>query len=90
MEYMIGVLFLAFKEMDRRMMVCIGKENKGNRIERLLSIIQMPISKKEISTFMPDVSETYIEWILGKMLREGKIERIGPKNSSRYIPVERK
>ena len=89
-EYMIGVLFLAFKEMDRRMMVCIGKENKGNRIERLFSIIQMPISKKEISAFMPDVSETHIEWTLGKMLREGKIERIGPKNSSRYISVDRK
>ncbi len=84
-DYMIGVLFLTYREFDRRMALCIGKDNKENRIERLLSNISIPISKKEICAFMPDVSETYVELVIGKMVRDGRLERIGPKNSSRYL-----
>lgn len=35
---------------------------------------------------MPDISETYIELVVGRMVKDGRIERIGPKNSSRYVP----
>ena len=34
---------------------------------------------------MPDISETYIELVVGRMVKDGRIERIGPKNSSRYV-----
>lgn len=86
-EYFIGVLFMAYREMDRRMAYCIGRDNKENRLERLLMNISIPISKKEICALMLDISETYVELILGQMVREGKIERVGVKNNSRYVPV---
>lgn len=35
---------------------------------------------------MPDISETYIELVVGRMVKDGRVERIGPKNSSRYVP----
>lgn len=85
-DYMIWVLFLAFKEFDRRVALCIGKDDKANRIERLLSNVTLPISKKEVCAFMPDVSETYVELIIGKMVKDGRLRRVGPRNSSRYIP----
>ena len=34
---------------------------------------------------MPDIYETYIELVVGRMVKDGRIERIGPKNSSRYV-----
>ena len=86
-EYMIWVLFLAFREFDRRAALCIGKDDKANRVERLLSNVTLPISKKEICAFMPDVSETYVELVVGKMVKDGRVKRIGPRNSSRYIPA---
>lgn len=86
-EYFIGILFMAYREMDRRMALCIGKDNKANRVERLLMNVSMPISKKEICALIPELSETYVEQILGKMVREEKIRRIGVKNNSRYLPI---
>lgn len=86
-DYMIGVLFLAYREMDRRIGLCIGKDNKENRIERFVANVSVPISKSEILALMPDVSESYVESVLNRMLSEGRIERIGAKKSSRYLPI---
>lgn len=88
-DYMIGAIYLAYREMDRRMAVCIGKENKERRIERLLRNVSLPISKSEICTLMPDVSEAYVELVIRKLLDEGKIRKIGERKSSRYIPVDK-
>ena len=88
-DYMIGTIYLAYREMDRRMAVCIGKENKGNRIERLLANVSLPISKSEICALMPDVSETYVESILRRLLDDGTVKMIGSNKSARYLPAER-
>ena len=88
-DYMIGVIYLAYREMDRKMAVCIGKENKANRIERLLNNVSLPISKSEICALMPDISETYVELTLHRMLGEGAIRKIGENKSSRYLPANR-
>ena len=88
-DYMIGTIYLAYREMDRRMAVCIGKENKERRIERLLRNVSLPISKSEICTLMPDVSEAYVELVIRKLLDGGKIRMIGERKSSRYLPTDR-
>ena len=87
-EYLIGVIYLAYRELDRRMMLCTGRSNKEDRIERLIMNVSMPISKWEICAFMPDVSESYVELILGNLVKEGKVKRIGANKSSRYMPVD--
>lgn len=87
-DYLIGVIFLAYRELDRRMMLCTGRSSKEDRIENLIMNVSMPISKWEICAFIPDVSETYVEYILGNLVREGKVRRIGTKRSSRYMPVD--
>lgn len=88
-DYMIGAVYLAYREMDRRMAVCIGRENKERRIERLLRNVSLPISKSEICALMPDVSEAYVELVIRRLLDEGRIRRIGERKSSRYVPADR-
>ena len=39
----------------------------------------------QLCALMPDISETYIELVVGRMVKDGRVERIGPKNSSRYV-----
>ncbi len=85
-DYMIGVIFLAYREMDRRMAACVGRDSKENRVGRVLENVSIPISKKELCALMPDISETYVEAVVGRMVKDGKIERIGPKSASRYVP----
>ena len=87
-DYMIGVIYLAYREMDRRMAVCIGRENKETRVGRLLRNVSLPISKSEICALMPDVSEAYVELVIRKLLDEGKVRKIGERKSARYISAD--
>ena len=43
-EYITGAIILAYREFDRRMAICNGKDNKENRIERLLSKSGLTVS----------------------------------------------
>lgn len=85
-DYMVGAVLKAYGEMDKRMAACIGRDSKENRVERMMWDVSVPISKKELCALMPDISETYIELVVGRMVKDGRVERIGPKNSSRYVP----
>jgi Fic family protein len=87
MEYMIGVIFLAYKEFDRRLALCSPKDDKGSRVETVLMNVTIPISKSELCALMPDISEPYIEIILSRMCEEGRIEKVGGGRSLRYRPV---
>ena len=42
--------------------------------------------RMQLFALMPDISETYIELVVGRMVKDGRAERIGPKNSSRHVP----
>ena len=46
-------------------------------------------TNSEICALMPDVSETYVELVIRRLLDEGKIRKIGERKSSRYLPVDR-
>ena len=85
-DYMIGVVFLAYREMDRRMAAVSGKGNKEERIERMILSVSYPVSKEELHVLMPDISEAYLALILQRLQAEGKVERIGGKKNARYAP----
>jgi hypothetical protein len=63
--------------------------NKTNRIEAAVLNSILPISKREICELLPDVSETTVEYVLSKMIRNGKIKRIGSNRNARYIRNEK-
>jgi Uncharacterized conserved protein len=85
-EDFIGTLYLCYKELDRRF-ITIGdkKVNKTNRIEAAVLNSILPISKKEICEFLPDISMTTVEAVLSRLTKDGKIKKIGGNRNARYF-----
>lgn len=84
----LATIYLCFKELDKRFTIVHGKKvTKNARIEATVLNSIIPISKSEICAYLPDVSPSTVEAVLGKMVKEGRIKRIGTLRSSRYIKV---
>ena len=85
MAEFLTALFLCYKELDKRFAITrTGKVNKTQRIETAVLDSLIPISKRELCSLLPDISPTTVEAVLGKMVRDGKIQRIGQARASRY------
>ncbi len=85
-ENFIMTLFSCYKELDKRFATVNSKKiSKTARIEATLLNSVLPISKKEIADILPDVSITTIEFVLAKILKEGKIIKSGEGRNTKYI-----
>lgn len=79
-------LFFNFKELDKRFLTLkSGHLTKEKRIEEVILSSFIPLSKKEISSLLPDVSISTIERTLNNLLKEEKIKKLGNTNSVKYI-----
>ncbi len=82
----LSTLYMCYKELDKRFAVVNGKKiSKAARIEATVLNSLTPISKSEICKILPDVSASTIEVVLGKMVREGQIKKIGQTRAIRYV-----
>lgn len=82
----IATLYMCYKELDKRFAAVHGKTvSKQSRVEAFVLDSLLPISKKEVCEFLPDVSPTTVELVLGQMLKAGKIEKIGTSKNVKYI-----
>ena len=89
MQNFLSMLYMCYKELDRRFAVVHGKRvTKSARIEATVLGSIVPISKAEICYIHPDISPTTVEVVLAKMVKEGQIKRIGASRGSRYIRNE--
>ena len=71
---------------DKRFAVVHGRKiTKKARIEATVLNSLTPLSKAEICQILPDVSPTTVEAVLGSMVKNGIIKRIGSARASRYI-----
>lgn len=85
-ENFLSTLYMCYKELDKRFnVVNSNKISKSSRIEATVLNSIVPISKSEICNLLPDVSPTTVEAVLGKMVKDRKIIRIGSARSSKYI-----
>ncbi len=85
-ENFLYTLYMCYKELDKRFAVVNGKRiTKGARIEATVLNSLTPLSKAEICRILPDVSPTTVEAVLGKMVKNGQIKRVGEARASRYI-----
>lgn len=85
-ENFLSTLYMCYKELDKRFAVVHGKKiTKKARIEATVLNSLTPLSKSEICKILPDVSPTTVEAVLGAMVRDGTVKRIGLGRSSRYI-----
>ena len=77
---------MCYKELDKRFAVVNGKKiTKTARIEATVLNSLLPISKSDICAVLPDVSPTTVEAVLSKMVKEGRIKKIGQSRMTRYI-----
>ena len=78
-------LYLCYRELDKRFLtLSTEKVSKKQRIEQIVLSAFIPVSKKEIQDLLPDVSISTIETVLGEMLRDKRIVKIGTTRNSRY------
>ena len=85
MEF-LTTLYMCYKELDKRFAV-IGsrKVTKQARVEATVLNSLTPISKADIGKILPDVSATTIEAVLGQMVREGQVRKVGSGRGTRYV-----
>lgn len=84
--YMIGIILRAYKECDDRCDL-IGKE-KLTSPERVFSVIQKslkPLSKKDIMSLCPNISQRTVERALKELQENKKIKPVGRGRSTKYI-----
>jgi len=88
MENFLSMLYMCYKELDKRFAVVHGKKiSKKNRVEATVLNSLTPLSKADICKILPDVSPTTVEAVLGTMVKNGAIRRVGQGKSSRYIKI---
>ncbi len=87
-ENFLSMLYMCYKELDKRFAVVQGKKiTKTARIEATVLNSLVPISKFEICEILPDVSPSTVEAVLGKMVKDGQIKKIGQSKMTRYIRI---
>ena len=85
MEFLTTV-YMCYKELDKRFAV-IGsrKVTKQARVEAAVLNSLTPVSKTDILKILPDVSATTVEAVLGQMVRDGAVRKLGAGRGTRYI-----
>ena len=85
-ENFLSTLYMCYKELDKRFAVANGKRiSKKTRIEATILNSLTPLSKAQICNILPDVSPTTVEAVLGAMVKDGTIKRIGSGRASKYL-----
>ena len=86
--YMIQVIYKCYQKLDNNVFEQIDKKlTKSERIEYLLLNSFVPVSKAEIMSNLPDISENLVETILSKLIKENKIRKIGTFKDAKYYRV---
>ena len=84
-EYYLGVILNAYKDFDSRINIIDNK--KIIAYDRIIDIFKnniIPIDKALILSKCPDLSETTIERILNKLLKEDNIVKISGGRYTKY------
>lgn len=84
-EYYLGIILSAYKEFDSRISVLENKKvTSYDKITNIFKKNIIPIDKSFIISKCPDLSETTIERILSRLLKEDKIIKISGGRYTKY------
>ena len=82
----LSTLYMCYKELDKRFKVInSNKITKRAWVEATVLNSLTAISKTEICSVLPDVSQTTVEAVLGSMVRDGRVQVIGNGRNTKYI-----
>lgn len=86
MENFLSMLYICYKELDKRFAVVQGKRiTKKARVEATVLNSLAPLSKADICKILPDISPTTVEAVLGAMVKTGSVRKIGSSRAAKYI-----
>lgn len=79
-------LYDCYSDLDRRFASVRAKRVPKNvRIKQTVLNALTPLAKTDICNLLPDVSPTTVEAVLGKMVANGTIEKIGSGRNIKYL-----
>lgn len=82
----LTTLYGCYAELDRRFgSVNAKKVSKKKRITATVLNSFTPLGKKDVCAILPDVSPTTVELVLGQLVREGRIRKIGSGRATVYL-----
>lgn len=85
-ENFLSVLYMCYKELDKRFAVVNGKMvTKSAGIEATVLNSLAPLSNSEICAILPEVSPTTVEAVLGRMVKNGQVVKIGNARDTKYL-----
>ena len=84
-RFLLQVLYQCYKEIDEKFIQGTSiAVPKNKQIENALLNSYTPVSKRELCERFPDISVKTIEKVLGEMVREGSIVKVGTYKNARY------
>ena len=84
-EYYLGIILSAYKDFNSRINIVGNKKiTSYDRIKAICKSNIIPIDKAFIINECPDLSETTIERVLNRLLKEGKIIKISGGRYTKY------
>jgi len=85
-NYMLGVIVSAYKEFESRVkLVTDSSFSKPDRIREMIKNHIGTITKAELLTMNPDISDTTVQRALADLLKSGEIIKIGGGRYTKYI-----
>ena len=85
-RYYLKALNACYDELaDRFVGVAEEKESKKERVKLLVMASLAPLSKKEISEKLPDISTITITNVLIELEKNGAIMKVGAGRSTKYL-----
>ena len=86
MSNFLTTLYSCYSELDKRFAsVNADKLTKKSRIEATVLNSFTPLSKSDICGILPDVSPTTVEAVLGALVRDGRVRKLGNGRGTRYL-----
>ena len=84
-RYMLGVIVAAYREFESRAALIAGGASKTDRIREVIRETVGPITKAEIMTKCPDVSQVTVQRALSELLRSGQIVKLSGGRYTKYV-----
>ena len=85
-NYMLGVIVSAYKEFESRVKLLTAPDlSKADRIRENIKYHIGTITKSELMTMNPDISDTTIQRALADLVKNGEIEKIGGGRYTKYV-----
>lgn len=86
--YWLNVVHAAYQELfDKVELQLSASNNKSKRVRLFVKQAEAPVTKRQILDAFPDISEATVENALGKMVKDGEIEKIGAGRATSYRAI---